>query len=96
MTGDKLKKGEYHSFRCESCDSKPVFRTPNGIAELAEHLKTVHGLSDLRGNRKLQIHLDEAEYFRSVYEWDIHGIKIGETLRLKRDKQDTMRGFRRQ
>lgn len=84
----KLKKGEYHSFRCETCENKPIFRAPNGANELAEHLKIIHSISDLEGTRSLAIHLDEPEYYRSVYDWNIHGIKIGETLRRKRNKLD--------
>jgi hypothetical protein len=83
-----MKKGEYHSFRCDTCKNKPVFRSPNGAEELAKHLKTIHSVPDLKGTQSLAIHLDEPEYYRSVYNWDIHGIKIDETLRLKRDKLD--------
>lgn len=81
-----MKRGEYHSFKCETCKDNPIFR--NSTKELIEHLKTVHDVSDLKGTRSLDIHLDEPDYFRSVYSLDIHGIKVGETLRLKRTKED--------
>ncbi len=86
-----MKKGEYHSFKCKTCEDKktgeaPIFRAPGYARKLAEHLKTAHNLSDLRGIQSLVIHLDEPEYYRSVYDWDVHGIKLAETLRFKRDK----------
>jgi hypothetical protein len=76
----KTRVAEWNLFKCLSCEGEPEF-TPG---ELREHLKTVHNITEAKGNRRLVFHLDGSDFFQSDYEWKIGDVKLAQQVRCKR------------
>ena len=69
----KIKTGRTFVCHCDKGKSLP-------LNQLAKHLKTVHGLEYLKGNRMMTTHLDCADHYTSVYEWRFETDTNGETV----------------
>lgn len=75
-------------FMCLSCDGKPEF---DGTQEIKAHLKSVHKLTELKGQRSMVMHLDCSDSYHSTYEWEISGVKLAQYTCNPRAKNDPMR-----
>lgn len=56
-------------FRC--CD-----REFDSMKAMKEHLEKDHGVTDSKGTRSMQMHLDCADSYDSTFEWTVGGVKF--------------------
>lgn len=89
----ELRKNPINVFTCLDCvNSKGLEFT-----EFKTHLKSVHKINtddrdQLKGNRKMLMHLDGDYWFSSSYEWTLeNGLKFSQYCENAREKDDPMR-----
>lgn len=47
-------------------------------AQIKEHLKEKHGITEFKGNRSLDLALDGEGFYSNTFTWTIGGVKITE------------------
>jgi len=80
---------EYNVYFCETCESKPEFKSPE---EVMEHLRIVHGIQKgTKGTRSMLAHIDGRDYYKYAFAWEIGGVKLTQETQNRRAKDDPMR-----
>jgi len=64
----------YHYFICPECDKDKEMSGK----EMMVHLKEVHKIKNLEGNRELLMHINKKPRHSSTYKWTIEGKEIYE------------------
>ena len=84
-----MEWGETHTeWVCKNCDDEPHLLTD----EFKEHIRTVHKIKKgTEGTRKMLIHLDGQDYWRSTYEWTFEGLNFLQLILGRRAEDDMMR-----
>jgi hypothetical protein len=80
--GYKIKE-EFNVFYCETCAEHPEM-TPE---EAIEHVKIVHGISEMKGTRSMIVHLDGKDFYCSKYAWDIGGVNLTQECQNRRSPE---------
>lgn len=73
-----------NTFWCLTCnDDKEM--TPE---QAKDHLKSVHSIGgEIKGFKRMTMHVDGSDYFKSNYEWVIDGIKLHQhTMNPRKDR----------
>lgn len=70
-----------NQFFCTTCDTKEL-----SPPEFKVHLQEVHKITDFRGARTLQLHLDATDHWSSTYTWKIHGIDATQCIVQRRTR----------
>lgn len=77
-----LVREHTETFECIACgkgdqfDSRTAFRI---------HMVNVHGLTQMKGTKKRQLHLDTATHFKSTYECEVEGVEFLSCTRTERE-----------
>lgn len=58
----------------------------DGPQAIKEHLKTAHGITEFKGRRSMQAHIDCADSFTFTFEWEINGVKFNQVTISPRHK----------
>jgi hypothetical protein len=74
-------------FYCDSCFGN---QTKFTRAEIIEHLKEVHQITDMKGRREMISHIDGQRWYSSVYRWHFGDVAVTESHYDTRDKDDLM------
>lgn len=83
---NELRRSPINEFTC--CEETFKFE------EFKEHLLSVHKLTpeQFKGNKKMVLHLDGAQWFSSSYQWELEtGLKFSQYVMMAREKHDPMR-----
>lgn len=83
MTHNKAKS----AWICPNCPGKPEFEHRAFI----EHVREIHKLTELKGRRQMQLHLDCADEHVTQYDWTIGELTFHQTVICPREKNDPMR-----
>lgn len=69
-------------WNCPNCKDSPEFTTE----QIQKHIREVHGVKSekIGGKRSMIMHMDGSNYFSSVYEWEIEGLKYTQSTCHKR------------
>ena len=78
---------ESNTYQCRTCADNPVFTDHK---EMLKHLREFHKITEATGTKKMISHMDFADSFSSVYEWEVGGIKFVQEVSAKREKSDPM------
>ena len=58
---------------------------------MVKHLREFHKITESSGTQKMISHMDFADSYSSVYEWEVGGVKFVQEYSAKRKKSDPMR-----
>lgn len=75
-----------NTFYCPTCD-----QTMDGAPAFKEHLASVHSITDIKGTKRMRLHLDCADSYHSEYELEIAGLQFLQSTTNPRHKNDMMR-----
>ena len=70
---------EKDTWRCVEC------KLDLATDEVKKHLRERHGLTHFSGTRQMDLHLDCARSYYSVYTYKIGGVELTRSIRRKRD-----------
>jgi hypothetical protein len=85
MPKPKSNQCEYGvKWYCSTCDA--TFNHE----DMMKHIKEVHGIDvkTTKGNRRMKLHVDGADFFASEYEWEINKVFFQQTVCTKRTGED--------
>lgn len=68
-----LTREHTETFECITCGAREQFDSRTAFRI---HMVNVHGLTQMKGTRKMQLHLDTATHFISTYECEVEGVKF--------------------
>lgn len=70
----KDKPEPFNIFACQNCDAEKEM----SVEETKQHLREVHGITDMKGNRSVVSHFDCADCYYWNYEWEIGDVKLAQ------------------
>ena len=77
----------YNTFWCDTCAGIEI----GGPEAIQAHLKAVHNIGSVKGNRTPLMHVDSRDSFTWSYEWTIGKVKLHQETCQRRAKDDPMR-----
>jgi len=75
---------EFNRWHCHECDETFDFQP------FKQHLTEKHGITEMKGNRSMVMHVDGSDWFQSNYAWTIGEKQFTQSARTKRSEEDMM------
>lgn len=60
----------------------------DGPEAIKKHLQEVHGITEFKGTRTMQMHLDCSDHHVTSYEWTIGSVKFAQCISCPRKESD--------
>jgi hypothetical protein len=72
-----VKMSKTITWHCLTCTDRPLIE-----GKVTEHLKSVHGVTEVKGTQTPKAFMDGRGWHSQIYEWDVCGIRLESSVLL--------------